>query len=74
VVPGHVGWRGMVWLKYGEVERCWWLVERAPLGKRARPFAKGARPFEEGGALVACLVGGLVISSFSFMQLRVDDN
>jgi hypothetical protein len=36
--------------------------------------ACGARPFEEGGALVACLVGGLVISSFSFMQLRVDDN
>ncbi len=27
----------------------------------------GGRPFEEGGALVACLVGGLVISSFSFM-------
>ena len=25
-VPGHVGWRGKVWLKYGEVERCWWLV------------------------------------------------
>jgi hypothetical protein len=49
-------------------------VEHAPLGKRARPFAKGAHPFEEGGALVACLVGGLVISSFSFMQLRVDDN
>jgi hypothetical protein len=21
-VPGHVGWRGKVWLKYGEVERC----------------------------------------------------
>ena len=30
-VPGHVGWKGKVWLKYGEVERCWWLVERAPL-------------------------------------------
>jgi hypothetical protein len=66
-VPGYVGWRGKSWLKYGEVERCWWLVERAPLGKRARPFG-------EGGALVACFVGGLVISSFSFMQLRVDDN
>ncbi len=39
-----------------------------------RPFAKRARPFGERGALVACLVGGLVISSFSFMQLRVDDN
>jgi hypothetical protein len=44
-----------------------WLVECAPLGKRARPFG-------DGGALVACLVGGLVVSSFSFMQLRVDDN
>ena len=45
-----------------------------PFCKRARPFARRARPFGEGGALVACLVGGLVISSFSFMQLRVDDN
>ncbi len=38
--------------------------------------ACGALPFgeKEGGALVACLAGGLVISSFSFMQLRVDDN
>jgi hypothetical protein len=48
-----------------------------PFGKRARPFGKRARPFGESGergALVACLVGGLVISSFSFMQLRVDDN
>jgi hypothetical protein len=34
-VPGHVGWRGKVWLKYGEVERCWWLVERPPLGEGA---------------------------------------
>ncbi len=45
-----------------------------PFGKRVRPFARRARPFGERGALVACLVGGLVISSFSFMQLRVDDN
>ena len=45
-----------------------------PIGKRVRPFGKRARPFGERGALVACLVGGLVISSFSFMQLRVDDN
>ncbi len=49
-------------------------MERAPLRKRARPFGMRARPFEERGALVACLVGGLVISSSSFMQLRVDDN
>jgi hypothetical protein len=40
----------------------------------------GARPFEEGCAPVAYLIGrglkplgGLVISSFSFMQLRVDE-
>jgi hypothetical protein len=42
--------------------------------ERERLLMKGARPFEEGGALVARLVEGLVISSFSFMQLRVDDN
>jgi hypothetical protein len=45
-----------------------------PFGKRARSFGRRARPFGERGALVACLVGGLVISSFSFMQLRVDEN
>ncbi len=81
-VPGYVGWGGgKVWLKYGEVERCWWLVERAPFIKRARPFARRARPFAGGRALIACLVGrglktlgGLVISSFSLMQLRVDEN
>ena len=78
-VPGHVGWRGKVWLKYGEVERCWWLVERAPLQKGA-PFARRARPFGGGRVLVSYLIGtglkplgGLVISSFSFMQLRVDE-
>jgi hypothetical protein len=61
--------------------------ERAPFNERGAPFMerehplmKGARPygerapFNERGALVACWVGGLVISSFSFMQLRVDDN
>jgi hypothetical protein len=47
---------------------------RAPLWEKGAPFIKRARPFGERGALVACLVGGLVISSFSFMQLRVDDN
>jgi hypothetical protein len=46
-----------------------------PFGeKRARPFGKRACPFGERGVLVACLVGGLEISSFSFIQLRVDDN
>ena len=43
-VPGHVGWRGKVWLKYGEVERCWWLVERAPFTKRRSPLGESA-PF-----------------------------
>jgi hypothetical protein len=52
-----------------EVERCWLACGARPFGKRARPFARRARSFGEGGALVACLVGGLVISSFSFMQL-----
>jgi hypothetical protein len=51
-----------------------------PFAKRARPFARRAHPFGGGRALVACLVGrglkplgGLVISSFSLMQLRVGD-
>jgi hypothetical protein len=53
--------------------------ERAPLQKGA-PFARRARPFGGGRALVAYLIGrglkplgGLVSSSFSFMQLRVDE-
>ncbi len=79
-VPGHVGWRGKVWLKYGEVERCWWLVERAPLQKGA-PFARRAGPCGGGRALVAYLIGRGSSPSrrfgdflLSFMQLRVDDN
>jgi hypothetical protein len=55
-IPGHVGWEGKDWLKYGEVERCWWLVERAPLQKGA-PFARRARPCGRGCALVAYLIG-----------------
>ncbi len=66
-IPGHVGWEGKVWLKYGEVGRCWWLWS-APLCRRARPCClldkQGLKPPQE----------VLVISSFSFMQLRVDDN
>jgi hypothetical protein len=47
----------------------------SPFGKKGAPLkGKGRAPFNKRGALVACLVGGLVISSFSFMQLRVDDN
>ena len=55
-VPGHVGWRRKVWLKYREVERCWWLVEYAPLQKGA-PFTRRAHPFGGGRALVAYLIG-----------------
>ncbi len=54
-------------------------LERVPLQKGA-PFARRARPFGGGRALVAYLIGrgikplgGLVISSCSFMQLRVDE-
>jgi hypothetical protein len=54
-------------------------LERALLQKGA-PFARRARPFGGGRALVAYLIGrglkplgGLVISSFSLMQLRVDE-
>ncbi len=47
-IPGHVGWRGKVWLKYGEVERCWWLWS-APLCRRARPLQEG-RAFCKKGA------------------------
>ena len=54
-VPGHVGWRGKVWLKYGEVERCWWLVERAPLQKGAPLCKKGAPLW--GRARFCCLLG-----------------
>ncbi len=51
-----------------------WRGEKVLVACGARPFCKRARPFGGGRALVACFVGGLVISSFSFMQLRVDDN
>jgi hypothetical protein len=78
-VPGHVGWKGTVWLKCGEDGKVLVALERAPLQKNA-PFARRARPFGGGRALVAYLIGrglkplgGLVISSFSFMQLRVDE-
>ncbi len=47
----------------------------SPFGEKGATFlGKGRAPFNKRGALVACLEGGLVISSFSFMQLRVDDN
>ncbi len=46
-----------------------------PFGEKGAPLlGKGRPPLGKGALLVACLAGGLVISSFSFMQLRVDDN
>jgi hypothetical protein len=48
-VPGHVGWEGKVWWKYGEVGRCW-LLWSAPLCRRARPCGGGR-------TLVAYLIG-----------------
>ena len=55
-------------------------LEHAPLQK-GTPFARRVRPFGGGCALVAYLIGGaqapsggLVVSSSSLMQLRVDEN
>ena len=48
--PGHVGWRGKVWLKYGEVGRCWWLWS-APLCRRARPCGGERAPVGESASL-----------------------
>jgi hypothetical protein len=73
-VPGHVGWKGKVQLKCGEGRKVLVAVGRAP-------FKKGALLW--GRAHPRCLLdrqgaqappGGLVISSSSFMQLRVDEN
>ncbi len=57
-------WRG------GKVLVGLWSV---PLwGKGRSPLLEGRAPLGKGALLL--LVGGLVIPSFSFMQLRVDDN
>jgi hypothetical protein len=59
----------------------------APLSRRARPFQEGRAPFKKGAPLSErarpyCILDrqgaqapsrGLVISSSSFMQLRVDE-
>ena len=50
-VPGHVGWEGKVWLKYGEVGRCW-LLWSAPLCRRARPCGGERAPLGEGAPLL----------------------
>jgi hypothetical protein len=72
-----VGWSGTVQLKCGDGRKLLWA---APLSGGHAPFKKGA-PFSE-GARPCCLLdrhgaqapsGGLVISSSSFMQLRVDE-
>jgi hypothetical protein len=63
----------------GVLESGWVLVgsERAPKIMGARPHKMGARPHSERAPKIIGarphLVGGLVISSFSSLQLRVDD-
>ena len=72
-VPGHVGWRGKVLLKCGDGRKVLVAVGRAPF-KKGAPLSERARPcclLDRQGA--QALSGGLVISSFSFMQLRVDE-
>jgi hypothetical protein len=63
----------------GDLESGWVLVGfwRAPKIMGARPHKMGARPHSERAPKIIGarphLVGGLVISSFSSLQLRVDD-
>ena len=63
----------------GGLESGWVLVGswRAPKIMGARPHKMGARPHSERAPKIIGarphLVGGLVISSFSSLQLRVDD-
>ncbi len=75
-VPGHVGWEGKVQLKEGAgcCGACPFEEGRAPF-KKGAPLGGRARPYcllDRQGAQAP--PGGLVISSFSFMQLRVDEN
>jgi hypothetical protein len=75
-----VGWQGKVQVKCGEGRKVLVAVGRAPLKKgaplsRRAPLWERARPcclLDRQGA--QALSGGLVISSSSFMQLRVDEN
>ena len=72
-VPGHVGWKGKVQMKCGGGRKVLVAVGRAPFQKGA-PLSEGARPYcllEWQGAQAPS--GGLVISSSSLMQLRVDE-
>jgi hypothetical protein len=65
--------RGDVQLKCGDGRKVLVAVGRAPF-KKGAPLSEGARPcclFDRQGALAPS--GGLVISSSSFMQLRVDE-
>ena len=63
----------------GGLESGWVLVGswRAPKIMGARPHKMGARPHSERAPKIIGarphFVGGLVISSFSSLQLRVDD-
>ncbi len=75
-----MGWEGKVQLKCGDGRKVLVAVG-APLSRRARLFQEGRAPSER--ARPYCLFDwqgaqapsrGLVISSSSFMQLRVDEN
>jgi hypothetical protein len=73
-VPGHVGWKGKVQLKCEDGRKVLVAVGRAPF-KKGASLSERARPYcllEWQGAQAPS--GGLVISSSSFMQLRVDEN
>ncbi len=75
-----MGLKGKVQLKCGGGRKVLVAVGRAPFQKGA-PFSRRARPYQRGRPY--CLFdwqgaqapsGGSVISSSSFMQLRVDEN
>ncbi len=76
-----MGWRGKVQLKCGDGRKLLVAVGHATLSEGRAPFKKGAHLSE--GVRPYCLLdwqgaqapsGGLVISSSSLMQLRVDEN
>ena len=68
----QAGGRGVVW----KVDGCLLVLESTQI-MGARPHKMGARPHSERAPKIIGarphLVGGLVISSFSSLQLRVDD-
>ncbi len=51
-----LGGRGKVWLKYGEVERCWMACGARPFGEKGTPLClKGAPLWGKGRS--CCLLG-----------------